>query len=140
MDIFQMGQNRQATCRLTWKLKPMDAFNTYRRFIALTIFTLISFTSFAEGNRSLLKELHLKKDQQYSDAKARLLREGWKTDSSNVDESGPSPKAPYGFGEVACGNGWMAVCSARFLRGDREIMLTLQPRNELLVDDAWDDK
>lgn len=121
------------------ELEPMDAFNTYR-FIALAIFTLISFASFAAGNRSLLKELHLKKGQQYSDAKARLLSAGWMADSSNVEESGPSPKTPYGFGEVACGNGWTAVCSARFLRGGREIVLTLQPRNKLLVDDAWDDK
>jgi hypothetical protein len=118
----------------------MNFFYTSRRLVALTIFTMISYASFAEGNRSLLKELHLKKGQQYSDAKAQLVSEGWKVDSSNVDESSPNPKTPYGFGEVACGNGRMAVCNARFLRGDREIMLTLQPKNNLLVDGAWDDK
>lgn len=94
----------------------------------------------AEGNRSLLEELHLKRGQQYSDAKAQLARGGWKVDSSDVEDLSPNPKTLYGFGEVTCGNGRMAVCSARFLRGDREIMLTLQPKNNLVVDGAWDDK
>jgi hypothetical protein len=118
----------------------MNVFYTCRRLVALVIFVMISIASFAEDNRSLLKELHLKKGQQYSEAKAKLVSEGWKVDSSNVDESSPNPKTPYGFGEVVCGNGWMAVCSARLIRGDREIMLQLQPKKNLLIDEAWDDK
>lgn len=88
----------------------------------------------------LLQDLQLKKGQEYSDAKATLIRTGWKIDVDYVGELSPNQKKPYGFEEVVCGNGGMAVCSARFLRGDREVMLTLQPKEKLLVDGAWNDK
>lgn len=88
---------------------------------------------------SLLKTLGLKEGQSYASAKTQLIHKGWKVDGAYAPTREEDETPPYGFKEVICGNGWQAVCSARFLRNDQAVMLTLQPRRVLLVDGAWDD-
>lgn len=88
---------------------------------------------------SLLKTLGLQAGQSYGLAKTQLIAKGWKVDSTYAPAREAGEIAPYGFKEVVCGNGWHAVCSARFLRNDQEIMLTLRPKKILVVEGAWDD-
>lgn len=101
---------------------------------SVCLFPLISEAA-AQTPPSLLGELQVKQGQRYSVVKAMLLKRGWVTDGSYGDGS-----KPYGFSEVVCGNGYDAVCSARFLLGKREILVTLKPDKTLLVDGLWDDK
>ena len=89
----------------------------------------------AETPASLLGEFHLKQGQDYSAAKAILLKHGW-----TVDMQYGNGTNPYGFSEVICGNGWDAVCSARFLLASRKVLITLKPKKTLVVEGIWDDK
>lgn len=88
---------------------------------------------------AFLKTLGLREGQSYASAKTQLIQKGWKVDAAyaSTHEAGEAP--PYGFKEVICGHGWQAVCSARFLRSDKAVMLTLHPRKVLLVSGASDD-
>ena len=81
----------------------------------------------------------LKKGQKYATAKKHLINNGWKIDLEYAS-SKAEPRTLYGFKEVVCGISLQAVCSARFLREDREIMIMLQPKYNLIVESAWDDK
>ena len=107
--------------------------------ISLSILGVFILQSVHAGPSSLLKTLGLHAGQSYGLAKTQLIAKGWKVDTTyaQVREAGEPP--PYGFDEVVCGNGWQAVCSARFLRKDQEIMLTLRPKKILLVEGAWDE-
>jgi hypothetical protein len=106
---------------------------------AFVMFLGVSNSSFAAANVNLLHELSLKKGQKYATAKKHLINNGWKIDLEYAS-SNAKPHTPYGFKEVVCGTGLQAVCSVRFLRGDREIMVILQPKEYLIVESAWDDK
>ena len=75
--------------------------------------------------------------------KTQLVQKGWKVDATYASTREADEAPPYGFKELICGNGRQAgrqaVCSARFLRVDKALMLTLRPKNSLLVDGAWYD-
>jgi len=88
-----------------------------------------------QSPQSLITEFHLKQGQDYFVVKAILLKQGWTADTPYGDGTNP-----YGFGEVVCGSGRDAACSARFLRGARKVLVTLKPKKTLLVDGVWDDK
>lgn len=107
--------------------------------ISLFVLGLLFLPLAQAVSTSLLKTLGLNEGQSYASAKTHLIGTGWKVDSTYAAarEGGETP--PYGFKEVICGNGWQAVCSARFLRKGQEIMLTLRPKKTLLVEGAWDD-
>jgi len=96
-----------------------------------------SHLAIASEDSGLLKKLGLEKGQSYSTARATLVKRGWQIDYAHAENNQTSP---YGFKEVVCGNGWQAVCSARFMRASQEIMLTLQPKKQLLVEGASNDK
>jgi hypothetical protein len=81
----------------------------------------------------------LKEGQSYTSAKTLLIDKGWEVDSTYASERDAGEMPPYGFTEVICGHGRQAVCSARFPRNGREIMLTLRPKKTLLVEGAWED-
>ena len=85
----------------------------------------------------LSKTLGLKPGQKYTEAKGHLVKTGWVADRSYGEKA---DNTSYGFKEVVCGEGRMAVCSARFTQRERQILLTLQPKKELVVEGAWDDK
>lgn len=117
------------------KLELMSHF--YRFGLLVFAILAISANVVASSSGTIASRLGLKEGQRYSDAKAHLLKSGWEVDQNY---STPNPKSPYGFKEVICGEGLMAVCSARFLKSNQEIMLTLNSKNELLLDGVWDDK
>ena len=103
--------------------------------LALSFF----FISFAQAApTSLLKNLGLKEGQSYALARTQLIRKGWHVDANYALARDEMP--PYRLKEVICGNGSNAVCSARFLRKDQEITLTLRPKKILLLEGAWGDK
>jgi hypothetical protein len=103
------------------------------------LMAIVSTWSFAADNNGLLKELRIKKGQEYSLAKANLIKQGWHIAPTSEDLGNADQAPPYGFKEVICGNGYDAVCSAHFVRKNQEIMLTLRPKKHLLVDGAWND-
>lgn len=107
--------------------------------ISLLVLGFLSLPLAQAVPTSLLKTLGLKEGQSYSSAKTQLIGKGWKVDSTYAAARDAGETPPYGFKEVICGNGWQAVCSARFLRNGHEIMLTLRPKKSLLVEGAWDD-
>jgi hypothetical protein len=109
--------------------------NTIKTVCASVFFFTLTFNTAAQTPPSLLGEFQVKQGQGYSVVKAMLLRRGW-----IVDGSYGNGQKPYGFSEVVCGNGYDAVCSARFVLGKREILVTLKPGKTLLVDGLWDDK
>lgn len=100
---------------------------------------ILAFPLAEASPESLLKKLGLKPGLPYVSAKAQLIGRGWKVDSEYVTLSSDNKPSPYGFTEVVCGNGWDAICSARFLRDDQKVMLTLRPKKALVVDGAWND-
>jgi hypothetical protein len=107
--------------------------------ISLSILGIFILQSVHAGPSSLLKTLGLHAGQSYSLAKTQLIAKGWKVDTSYSQAHEAAEPHSYGFNEVVCGRGWQAVCSARFLRKDQKIMLTLRPKKVLLVDAAWDE-
>ena len=109
--------------------------NIFRLFCVSVFFLTLISQAAAQTPLSLLGELQVKQGQRYSVIKAMLLKRGWDVDGSYGNGSNP-----YGFSEVVCGNGYDAVCSARFLLGTREVLITLKPGNTWLVDGLWDDK
>lgn len=116
----------------------------YRAFFSLVLtctFLGVFSCSFAAENANILKELGLKKGHTYFASRKQLINQGWRIDMAYAEEvNETAPHSPYGFKEVVCGNGKDAVCSARFLRNGREIMLLLKPKEHLITDSAWDDK
>jgi hypothetical protein len=84
---------------------------------------------------SPLGEFNFQQGQLYSVVKAVLLKRGWTPDTQYGNGT-----APFGLNEVVCGNGWDAVCSARFFLGSRKIVVTLKPRRALQVDDILDEE
>jgi hypothetical protein len=88
---------------------------------------------------ALLKTMGLRAGQTYDSAKLQLTEHGWKVDATYASTHEAAEAPPFGFKEVICGNGWQAVCSARFLRDGKAVVLTLHPRKVLLVDAAWED-
>ena len=108
--------------------------------MALTLSGALLLAEAQASDRNLIKELGLKEGESYASAKAKLIKRGWKIDMAYVDEMNLLKSPPYGFREVICGNGWDASCSARYLREERSIMLTLRPKKTLVIDEAWDDK
>jgi len=84
---------------------------------------------------SLLGEFNLKQGQLYSAVKTVLLEHGWAPDTQYGNGA-----APFGLNEVVCGDGWDAVCSARFFLGSRKILVILKPKRALMVDDIYDDE
>lgn len=88
-------------------------------------------------DKTLTGALGLSRGQQYSVARTILLRHGWLVDVAFSDSSS---SAQYGFKEVVCGNGFDAVCSARFIRKKQQIMVMLSPTQDgLLVQDVVND-
>jgi hypothetical protein len=111
-----------------------------RRSIVLSVaLAIVSAASPAADQRDLMKELGLRQGQRYASAKAALLKRGWTVDRAHAKAREPGQGPPYGFNEVVCGQGWDAICSARFVRRGREMMLMMKPKTDLLVDGASDD-
>lgn len=72
---------------------------------------------------SPLDSLGLKPGAPYPRVRAELLKQGWTFDAQEPEEASDYREAP----EVACGHGRDAVCTVRYLRDGRTIVLTLKP-------------
>ena len=83
---------------------------------------LLAFAG-AVAAMSPLDSLGLKPGTDYARVRAELLHQGWKLDAQEPEEASDYREAP----EVACGHGRDAICSVRFLKNGRAIMLTLKP-------------
>jgi hypothetical protein len=130
--------------RPIWDLEHSDQLtkNDFMRKAAKISLLVLGFVSLPLAKAvptSLLQTLGLKEGQSYVSARAQLIGKRWKVDLTYAATRDAGKTPPYGFKEVICGNGWQAVCSARFLRNGQKIMLTLRPNKSLLVEGVWDD-
>ena len=106
-----------------------------RALPALFFVTLIVVVP-ASAATPLLTQLGLKSGMEYSSAKERMLHRGWSVDAPEPANHRPYASAP----EVTCGQGWDAVCTARFINRGKAVMLTLKPGiDKLTVLDAEPD-
>lgn len=89
--------------------------------IPLSLSLLMSATCALAASQ--LDALGLKPGTAYPRARSELQKQGWRIDAQEPEEASDFRDAP----EVVCGHGRDAVCTARFLKAGRAIMLTLKP-------------
>ena len=110
--------------------------NTARKTIPIALSALVFIVDTAAA-MSPLDSLGLKPGTDYARARAELLHQGWQLEAQEPEEASTYREAP----EVACGHGRDAVCSVRFLKNGRAIMLTLRPEaGRLTLVGAEDDR
>lgn len=64
-------------------------------------------------------------NERYASARLKLIRRGWRIDRE-WGISGVHEKLTYEqYPEVLCGEGYQAVCTGRFKKGDSAILLTI---------------
>lgn len=67
----------------------------------------------------------VKINDHYAGARLKLIRQGWQIDRE-WGISGVHEKLTYAqYPEVLCGEGYQAVCTGRFKKGDSAILLTI---------------
>ena len=63
--------------------------------------------------------------ENYASARAKMLRRGWALDTE-WGVSGVRKKASFSkYPEILCGEGYQAVCTGRFKKGESAILLTI---------------
>lgn len=86
----------------------------------------------AAASASLTKAVGVQLQSSYATARSKLLRSAWTADSA-WGESGVHKRLAFQqYPEVLCGEGFHAVCTGRFERNGRAILLTINPKTTKL--------
>jgi hypothetical protein len=86
----------------------------------------------AAASASLTKAVGLQLQSSYAAARSRLLRSAWTADST-WGESGVHKRLAFQqYPEVLCGEGYQAVCTAKFEKNGTAILLTIDPKTKKL--------
>jgi len=80
---------------------------------------------FSEKEKVIARSYGVRLGMPYAQVKRELLRTGWKVDSDWLRAQDAAGRE----GDLICGSGYDAVCSAAFTRGDRRAFLTLSGTN-----------
>lgn len=75
-----------------------------------------------------IKAMGAQWEMDYRTLRSALLKTGW-----NALPREYSHSTVLGFPEVNCGQGWQAVCSSGFRKGERELFLWLHPTGSKLI-------
>jgi hypothetical protein len=97
--------------------------STYQ-IVALTLCGT-AVATMAANPKSLGSSPEVQKDEHYASARLKMNRLGWQIDRewgvSGVHRRLAFPQYP----EVLCGEGYQAVCTGRFTKGDSAVLLTI---------------
>ena len=93
---------------------------------------LLSGIAMCAQAASQMAALGLKPGTPYPRVRSELTKQGWRFEAQEPEEASAFREAP----EVGCGHGHDAVCTVRYLRDGRAIMLTLKPVDGHLVLEA----
>ena len=83
-------------------------------------------TDAATESSTTLEQLGLHHGMDYVPVRSALLRDGWTVEPHDYEGAPPFAAFP----EVDCGQGWQAVCSAGFRRGDKVVYLAMDPTDD----------
>ncbi len=70
-----------------------------------------------------LASLGLRTGMDYAPVRSALLQHGWTAEPHDYDGAPPIARYP----EVDCGQGWQAVCSVGYRKGDNVVYLAMDP-------------
>jgi hypothetical protein len=73
----------------------------------------------------LVQRLGIQLPSDYPSARARLLRGAWKPDAAWGRSGASGRLAHAAYPEILCGEGYDAVCTGRFEKGDEAVLLVL---------------
>ena len=86
----------------------------------------------AAASESLPKAVGVQLQSSYATARSQMLRSAWTADST-WGKSGVHKRLAFQqYPEVLCGEGYDAVCSGRFEKNGRVILLTIGPKTKKL--------
>jgi hypothetical protein len=86
----------------------------------------------AATSASLTKSVGVQLQSSYATARSKLLRSAWTADSTWGESGVHKQLAFQQYPEVLCGEGYHAVCTGRFEKNGRAILLTIDPKTKKL--------
>jgi len=98
-----------------------------RRFFRIVALVLCftGATTLAANPKFSDRSAGVQKYERYASARLKMNRQGWQIDKewgiSGIHKQLAFPRYP----EVLCGEGYQAVCTARFTKGDSAVLLTI---------------
>lgn len=83
---------------------------------------------------SELRKYGIKLKMPYAEARKRMLRNGWKPNFAEAEFGYQSNYRPYKhFPEILCGEGYDAICSAPFIKGEHSHSIEVRELKGQLV-------
>jgi hypothetical protein len=86
----------------------------------------------AATSASLTKSVGVQLQSSYATARSKLLRSAWTADSTWGESGVHKQLAFQQYPEVLCGEGYHAICTGRFEKNGRAILLTIDPKTKKL--------